>query len=95
MTLVVFCLPFFVDVRHGIPALKPAPIVASYLGYPGTTGGNSTDYTIVDSVRTSPTVVAFYTVVSTVAFCTVRCVRADVCFQIASCRVAGAGGGGA
>lgn len=36
--------------RHGIPALKPAPIVASYLGYPGTVGANYTDYTIADRV---------------------------------------------
>lgn len=37
--------------RHGIPALKPAPIVASYLGYPGTVGADYTDYAIVDKVR--------------------------------------------
>lgn len=32
-------------------ALKPAPIVASYLGYPGTVGAAHTDYTIADRVR--------------------------------------------
>lgn len=37
--------------RHGIPALKPAPIVASYLGYPGTVGAEFNDYTIADKVN--------------------------------------------
>lgn len=32
-------------------AMKPAPIVASYLGYPGTVGAEHTDYTIADRVR--------------------------------------------
>lgn len=41
--------------RHGIPALKPAPIVASYLGYPGTVGSDYTDYAIVDSVSETAT----------------------------------------
>lgn len=37
--------------RPDILALKPAPIVASYLGYPGTVGAEYTDYTIADRVR--------------------------------------------
>lgn len=41
----------FFSHRPGIPALKPAPIVASYLGYPGTVGAEYTDYTIADRVR--------------------------------------------
>ena len=32
-------------------ALKPAPIVATYLAYPGTVGAGYTDYNIVDAVR--------------------------------------------
>eukprot|EP00752_Nemacystus_decipiens_P009479 g8475.t1 len=35
-------------------ALKPAPIVASYLGYPGTVGAEHTDYTIADSTVVPP-----------------------------------------
>lgn len=31
-------------------AAKPAPIVANYLGHPGTAGGSSTDYIIVDAI---------------------------------------------
>lgn len=42
---------FFLTHRPGILALKPAPIVASYLGYPGTVGAEHTDYTIADRVR--------------------------------------------
>ncbi|CAM9221466.1 unnamed protein product [Discosporangium mesarthrocarpum] len=38
----------------GIPALRPAPIVANYLGYPGTIGGQYTDYTIADKVVAPP-----------------------------------------
>lgn len=37
--------------RPGVLALKPSPIVASYLGYPGTVGAEYTDYTIADRVR--------------------------------------------
>lgn len=43
---------FFVLIsRPGVMAMKPAPIVASYLGYPGTVGAEHTDYTIADRVR--------------------------------------------
>ena len=41
------------SLRQGIPALKPAPIVASYLGYPGTVGAEFNDYTIADKVGSS------------------------------------------
>ena len=34
--------------RISIAALKPAPIVINYLGYPGTTGCSGFDYTLVD-----------------------------------------------
>ncbi|HRK37063.1 MAG TPA: tetratricopeptide repeat protein [Burkholderiaceae bacterium] len=38
--------------RPGIVALKPAPLVVSYLGYPGTSGMPAVDYIIGDSVVT-------------------------------------------
>ncbi|CAM9108296.1 unnamed protein product, partial [Scytosiphon promiscuus] len=40
--------------RLDIPALRPAPIVASYLGYPGTIGAEYTDYNIVDKTAAPP-----------------------------------------
>ncbi|CAM9809280.1 unnamed protein product, partial [Ectocarpus fasciculatus] len=40
--------------RPGIPALKPAPVVASYLGFPGTVGAEYTDYTIADRTAVPP-----------------------------------------
>eukprot|EP00903_Cladosiphon_okamuranus_P011215 g10582.t1 len=40
--------------RPGVVALKPAPIVATYLSYPGTVGAEYTDYTIVDQVVVPP-----------------------------------------
>eukprot|EP00903_Cladosiphon_okamuranus_P006818 g6643.t4 len=40
--------------RPGVLALKPAPIVAAYLGYPGTAGAKYTDYAIVDQVVVPP-----------------------------------------
>ncbi|HLY16362.1 MAG TPA: tetratricopeptide repeat protein [Bryobacteraceae bacterium] len=36
------------NARPGILALRPAPIQASYLGYPGTTGSPAVDYIIAD-----------------------------------------------
>jgi predicted O-linked N-acetylglucosamine transferase (SPINDLY family) len=36
--------------RLGIAALRPAPIVATYLGFPGSSGAPFIDYAIVDSV---------------------------------------------
>ena len=38
--------------RPGIVALKPAPVVVSYLGYPGTSGMAAIDYIIGDAVVT-------------------------------------------
>ena len=40
--------------RYEIPARKPAPIIINYLGYPGTAGCRSYDYTIVDIVTLPP-----------------------------------------
>ena len=36
--------------RLGIMALKPAPIAVTWLGFPGTTGGNFIDYLIADKI---------------------------------------------
>jgi len=36
--------------RLGIMALKPAPISVTWLGFPGTTGGNFIDYLIADKI---------------------------------------------
>ena len=36
--------------RLGIMALKPAPISVTWLGFPGTTGGNFIDYIIADKI---------------------------------------------
>ena len=40
--------------RLEIPALRPAPIQASWLGYPGTVGGDFIDYILTDSFITPP-----------------------------------------
>ena len=37
------------DERLGILAFRPAPIQATYLGYPGTTGADFVDYIIADA----------------------------------------------
>ena len=42
-------------------ALRPAPIQAHYLGYPGTLGGTLVDYLIGDAVVTPPEHAADYT----------------------------------
>lgn len=34
--------------RHEIPAMRPAPVQAGYLGFPGTVGGDWLDYILVD-----------------------------------------------
>ena len=36
--------------RLGISALRPAPVVVSYLGYPGTSGASFVDYLITDRI---------------------------------------------
>eukprot|EP00752_Nemacystus_decipiens_P012726 g11275.t1 len=40
--------------RPGVVALKPAPIVVTYLAYPGTVGAEYADYAIVDQVAVPP-----------------------------------------
>jgi len=40
------------DSRLGICALRPAPIQATYLGFPGTSGADFFDYVITDSIVT-------------------------------------------
>jgi predicted O-linked N-acetylglucosamine transferase (SPINDLY family) len=40
--------------RYEIPAMRPAPLIINYLGYPGPAGCLSYDYTIVDSISLPP-----------------------------------------
>jgi predicted O-linked N-acetylglucosamine transferase (SPINDLY family) len=42
------------DHRLGIAALRPAPIVATWLGFPGSAGASFIDYAIVDAVIAPP-----------------------------------------
>jgi predicted O-linked N-acetylglucosamine transferase (SPINDLY family) len=46
--------------RLGIAALRPAPIVATYVGFPGTSGASFIDYALVDRVVVPPADAAFY-----------------------------------
>jgi predicted O-linked N-acetylglucosamine transferase (SPINDLY family) len=46
--------------RLGICARRPAPVQATYLGFPGTTGAACFDYAIVDSVVAPPGDEAFF-----------------------------------
>jgi len=48
------------DSRPEILAWRPAPIQASYLGYPGTMGASFIDYVIADAVVTPADYAAFY-----------------------------------
>ena len=47
--------------RIGISRLKPAPVVISYLGYPGTTGCRLVDFAMADSVAAPPEIVNSFT----------------------------------
>jgi protein O-GlcNAc transferase len=49
------------DSRPGILAYRPAPIQASYLGYPGTTGAAFIDYVIADKIVAPLEHQAFFT----------------------------------
>ncbi len=40
--------------RLGICAMRPAPVQVTYLGFPGTTGSDFFDYTIVDAIVAPP-----------------------------------------
>jgi predicted O-linked N-acetylglucosamine transferase (SPINDLY family) len=46
--------------RMGIPARRPAPVQAVWLGYPGTGGGTWNDYVIADRFVAPPADAAFY-----------------------------------
>jgi protein O-GlcNAc transferase len=46
--------------RLGICALRPAPVQATYLGYPGTTGAKFIDYLISDRIVTPPEHAPYY-----------------------------------
>ncbi len=46
--------------RLGISSLKPAPVQAAYLGFPGTTGADFIDYIITDPIVTPEEQAPFY-----------------------------------
>ncbi len=46
--------------RFEIPALRPAPILINYLGFPGTTGADFIDYFITDKIVTPTKDIPFY-----------------------------------
>jgi protein O-GlcNAc transferase len=46
--------------RLGICSFRPAPVQASYLGFPGTTGADFIDYIITDRIVTSEAHASFY-----------------------------------
>ena len=48
------------NVRHGIPARRPAPVQISWLGNPGTTGSHAIDYLVADAFTIPPKAEAFY-----------------------------------
>ncbi len=47
--------------RLGICALRPAPVQATYFGFPGTTGASFFDYVIVDAIVAPPGHARYYT----------------------------------
>jgi len=57
--------------RLGVMAMRPAPVQATWCGYPATTGLSEVDYRIVDS-KTDP--------VGAEKWCVERLVRIDPCF---------------
>jgi predicted O-linked N-acetylglucosamine transferase (SPINDLY family) len=57
--------------RLGVMAMRPAPVQATWCGYPATTGLSEVDYRIVDS-KTDP--------VGAEKWCVERLVRVDPCF---------------
>jgi predicted O-linked N-acetylglucosamine transferase (SPINDLY family) len=48
------------DHRLGIAALRPTPVVATYVGFPGSSGASFIDYAIVDRVVAPPTEAHLY-----------------------------------
>src|SRR3990172_5998097 len=47
--------------RLDIAALRPAPVVATYLGFPGTTGADFIDYIVTDRIVSPPDQARWYT----------------------------------
>lgn len=47
--------------RLDIAALRPAPVIATYLGFPGTTGADFIDYLITDRIVSPPEHARWYT----------------------------------
>jgi predicted O-linked N-acetylglucosamine transferase (SPINDLY family) len=59
--------------RPGILAARPAPVQASYLGFPGTTGAPFIDYLLADAIVVPPADERFYSE---------RIVRLPHCYQV-------------
>lgn len=52
---------YTMEARPKVLAWRPAPVQASFLGYPGTLGADAVDYLITDAVVTPPEAAAHYT----------------------------------
>lgn len=48
------------NIRHGIPARRPAPLQINWLGYPGTSGSPAVDYLITDPFTVPKAAEVFY-----------------------------------
>jgi predicted O-linked N-acetylglucosamine transferase (SPINDLY family) len=59
--ILVDVMGYTTGMRMGIVALRPAPVVVSFLQYPGTSGADFIDYLLTDRVVTTPEDQAHYT----------------------------------
>ena len=48
------------NIRHGIPARRPAPLQINWLGYPGTSGSPAVDYLVTDAFTVPKQAEHFY-----------------------------------